>query len=56
MDVYVAPTIINLENPTFWISNLGQVNLFSSNDQTNSSFKDKDIRGGPASDRDSHTR
>jgi hypothetical protein len=23
MDVYVAPTVINLENPTFWISNLG---------------------------------
>ena len=23
MDIYVAPTVINLENPTFWISNLG---------------------------------
>jgi len=23
MDIYVAPTIINLENPTFWISNFG---------------------------------
>lgn len=21
MDIYVAPTVINLENPTFWISN-----------------------------------
>lgn len=20
MDIYVAPTVINLENPTFWIS------------------------------------
>lgn len=24
MDIYVAPTVINLENPTFWISNLGE--------------------------------
>lgn len=23
MDIYVAPTVINLENPTFWISNMG---------------------------------
>lgn len=24
MDILVAPTVINLENPTFWISNSGQ--------------------------------
>ena len=27
MDIYVAPTFINLENPTFWISNLGYANV-----------------------------
>jgi len=26
MDIYVAPTVINLENPTFWISNLHDSN------------------------------
>ena len=27
MDIYVAPTVINLENPTFWISNMGYGNV-----------------------------
>jgi hypothetical protein len=27
MDIYVAPTVINLENPTFWISNTGYGNV-----------------------------
>jgi hypothetical protein len=27
MDIYVAPTVINLENPTFWISNMGYANF-----------------------------
>lgn len=26
MEVYVAPTSINLENPTFWLQNLDELN------------------------------
>ena len=30
MDIYVAPTIINLENPTFFVKNLGEVSFQTS--------------------------
>lgn len=42
MDIFVAPTIINLENPTFWINNLGQVHVSASDKPKDGRNSDRD--------------
>ncbi|CDW78547.1 UNKNOWN [Stylonychia lemnae] len=55
MDILVAPTVINLENPTFWLSNLGNIQLSLNNSENQRA--DRDLfsnKGLPLSDREQY--